>query len=282
MAALPTLMQLLQKTAAWFTERGISNGRREAEWIFAETLGMARLDLYTRFDMPLSPEQVTTLRALVTRRGSHREPLAYILGNQPFHGLDLQVSSAVLVPRPETEQLVDLALAELGDTDQAIRMLDVGTGSGAIALALAAARPHAVVHASDASDAALAIARANAERHALTVTFHHGHLATNLPGDWRVITANLPYIADGERELCDPELKHEPSMALYADDNGLALIAELVADAPRLLASDGRLWLEHGFAQADPIRELAAAAGLTATSHRDDADHWRFTEIWRG
>ncbi|MBA3848208.1 MAG: peptide chain release factor N(5)-glutamine methyltransferase, partial [Planctomycetes bacterium] len=137
MQPAPALQPLVQKSGEYLTARGIANGRREAEWIFAETLKLTRLELYTKFDMPLGPDEVVRLRELVQRRG-RREPLAYVLGNQEFHGLRLGVGPGVLVPRPETEELVDRVLAEL--PSGACRALDVGTGSGAIALAVRHAR----------------------------------------------------------------------------------------------------------------------------------------------
>lgn len=273
-----TLLDLVQRSATWLAEKGLSNARREAEWIFAEALGLTRLDLYTRFDMPLDAEETARLRALVQRRG-RREPLAYVLGNQDFRGLKLRVGPAVLVPRPETEELVDLVLAALPTGAQTV--LDVGTGSGAIALALKHARPELEVQARDLSPEALAVAQANAEVLALAVIFSQGDLAAGLPGPFAAVVANLPYIADDERSLCDPELAFEPALALFPGGDGLGPIRALIADAPRLLTPDGRLWLEHGFRQAPAIAAAATAAGLRATVHRDGAGHQRFSELRR-
>lgn len=273
-----TLLDLVQRSATWLAEKGLDNARREAEWIFAEALGLTRLDLYTRYDMPLDVEETTRLRALVQRRG-RREPLAYVLGNQDFRGLKLRVGPAVLVPRPETEELVDLVLAALPAGAQAV--LDVGTGSGAIALALKHARPELAVQARDLSPEALAVAQANAEALSLVIAFSQGDLAVGLSGPFAAVVANLPYIAEDERGLCDPELAFEPALALFPGGDGLGPIRALIADAPRLLALDGRLWLEHGFRQAQAIAAAAAAAGLTATVHRDGAGHERFSELRR-
>lgn len=273
-----TLLDLVQRSATWLAEKGLTNARREAEWIFAEALGLTRLDLYTRYDMPLDAAETARLRELVQRRG-RREPLAYVLGNQDFRGLKLRVSPAVLVPRPETEELVDLVLAALPPGAQAV--LDVGTGSGAIALALKHARPELAVQARDLSAEALALARVNAEALGLEIGFSQGDLATGLAGPFAAVVANLPYIADDERGLCDPELAFEPAMALFPGGDGLGPIRSLIADAPRLLAADGRLWLEHGFRQAPAIALAAGAAGLVATVHRDGAGHERFSELRR-
>ncbi len=271
-----TLLDLVQRSASWLAERGLDNARREAEWIFAAALGLTRLDLYTRFDMPLDAAETARLRELVQRRG-RREPLAYVLGDQDFHGLKLTVSPAVLVPRPETEELVDLVLAALPAGPQAV--LDVGTGSGAIALALKHARPDLLVQARDISAEALAVAQGNAQRLGLDVGFSQGDLADGLTGPFAAVVANLPYIAEDERSLCDPELAFEPALALFPGGDGLGPIRRLIVDAPRLLAAGAALWLEHGFRQAPAIAGLATAAGLRAGSHRDGAGHDRFSEL---
>jgi release factor glutamine methyltransferase len=273
-----TLLDLVQKSGQWLVGKGVENGRREAEWIFGEALGLTRLELYTRYDMPLDAAETDRLRALIARRG-RREPLAYVLGNQEFHGLRLTVTPAVLVPRPETEALVDLVLAGL--PSGAVTVLDVGTGSGAIALALKHARPELVVQARDVSAEALAVATANASRLGLEVAFSQGHLAHGLSGPCAAVVANLPYIAETERELCDPELAFEPATALFPGGDGLGLIRELIADAPRLLATDGALWLEHGFRQAAAIAAAASAQGLRCTLHRDAAGLDRISEVRR-
>lgn len=269
-----TLIDLVQRSAQWLGEKGLPNARREAEWIFAETLGLTRLELYTRFDMPLSSDEVDRLRALVARRG-RREPLAYVLGSQEFCGLRLSVTPAVLVPRPETEELVAAVLAALAG--QAGRVIDIGTGSGAIALAIKHARPELEVLARDLSAEALLVAQANAQRLELAVAFSQGHLAVGLEGPCAAVVANLPYIAEDERGLCDPELAFEPSLALFPGGDGLGLVRELIADARRLLAPGAGLWLEHGFKQAPAVRAAATAAGLVAETHRDDAGHERWT-----
>jgi len=274
-----TLIDLVQRSAQWLGGRGLPNARREAEWIFAETLGLSRLELYTRFDMPLSSDEVDRLRALVARRG-RREPLAYVLGSQEFCGLRLGVGPAVLVPRPETEELVAAVLAGLPAGGG--RLLDIGTGSGAIALALKQARPDLTVLARDVSAEALEVAQANAQRLGLAVAFSQGHLAAGLEGPCLAVVANLPYIAEDERGLCDPELAFEPALALFPGGDGLGLVRELISDAPRLLAPGAGLWLEHGFNQGPQVRAAAAAAGLAASTHRDGAGHERWTVCHAG
>jgi release factor glutamine methyltransferase len=278
---LPTLMVLLQRSAEYLKARGIANARRESEWIFAETLKLSRLDLYTRFDTPIEDAEVAHLRELVSRRG-RREPLAYVLGNQEFCGLKLDVGPGVLVPRPETEELVALVLAGLpavAPSGPPTRLLDVGTGSGAIALALKHARPDCAVEATDISEAALGIARGNGARLGLEVSWHRGHLARERAGGFAAVVANLPYIGEHERGDCDPELAFEPAEALFAAAEGLALIDELIADAPRLLVRGGTLWLEHGWKQGEAISARCAGQGLACVISRDLAGRERFARI---
>ena len=270
----PILRDLLAKSGAWLATKGLTNGRREAEWIFAESLGLSRLDLYTRWDMPLEPAEVTKLRERVARRG-RREPLAYIIGTQPFADLTLTVGPGVLVPRPETEELSPLVLA---DAPFGARLLDVGTGSGAIALACAKARPDLRVEATDVSAAALAIAQGNATRLGLGVTFHQGDLTRHLTGPYGVVVANLPYIAEDERGVCDPELAFEPAEALFAGVDGLDLIRPLLADLRRM-APSGVAWLEHGWRQGAAIAALATTQGLTTRLVQDGAGQDRFTRV---
>jgi release factor glutamine methyltransferase len=273
----PQLLELVKKSAEYLVARGIENGRREAEWIFSDSLGLSRLELYTRFDMPLENAEIERLRSLIVRRGK-REPLAYVLGTQEFCGLRLTVGPGVLVPRPETEELLEAVLAEMPSSP--CRVLDIGTGSGAIALAIKHQRPDCQVLAIDRSLEALAFARRNAQDLGLAVEFLEGHLASGQQ-QLDLVIANLPYIADSERPLCDPELAFEPAIALYADDEGLALIREVISDAPRFLAGSGQLWLEHGYQQGARIRALCAERGLECQTRRDGAGHERMACIRR-
>jgi len=270
-------MEVLRRSTKWLEGKGVTNARRECEWLFCRRLGCSRLDLYTRFDMPLDDAALDLLREDLRRRG-RREPLAYILGNQPFAGVDLTVTPAVLVPRPETERLVELALAGIEGRD-APRVLDVGTGSGAIALAIKQALPGATVAATELSAEALAVAMANAERLGLEVAFHHGDLLAGLEGSWDLVVANLPYVAEEERELMDPETGHEPVGALFAPEGGMALVRRLLENLPPVLAPEGCAWLEIGFRQGERTREAAAAAGLGCAIVPDDAGRDRYARV---
>jgi release factor glutamine methyltransferase len=212
------------------------------------------------------------------RRG---EPLAYLLGEKEFHGLLLEVSADVLVPRPETELLVDWA-AELLDSARRATVLDLGTGSGAIALAVKQAHRAATVTATDASAAALGVARRNARRLALEVDFQETSWWQGLEGrQFSIAIANPPYIRDGDAALA--ALRHEPRTALTPGGDGLAALREIVAGAPAHLAPGGWLLLEHGFDQAGDVRALVVGAGLEAVETRFDlAGHPRASGGRRG
>lgn len=208
------------------------------------------------------------LEALVQRR-QRGEPMAYLRGDQEFFGLTLSVDPRVLVPRPDTETLVVWALEVLDGLSGPARVLDLGTGSGAIALAIQSQRPAATVSATDASDGALAVARANADRLGLAVDFHTGHWLSAVPGQrFDLIVSNPPYIADGDPHL--DALGHEPGSALTAGADGLDDIRALVSTAPEALHPGGWLLLEHGHDQAPAVRALLQAAGFEQVGSRTD------------
>jgi release factor glutamine methyltransferase len=275
--SLPTLMDLVRRSTEYLTKHGLPNARWETEWIFAETLRLTRMELYTRFDMPVEEAEVTRLRELVQRRG-RREPLAYVLGTQDFMSLRLHVGPGVLVPRPETEEMVELILRTFAERDE-LRVVDVGTGSGAIALAIKHARPQWSVSASDVSAEALVIARANGERLGLTVDWHQGNLASHLAGPFDVVVANLPYIGESERDQCDPELAFEPALALFAGNDGLDLIRPLLADLCRLLTPTGQAFLEHGWQQGPAIKSLAVEHGFGCVIVPDGGGKDRIAQV---
>jgi len=205
------------------------------------------------------------------------EPLAYLLGEKEFHGLMLEVTPAVLVPRPETELLVDWAAELLSDRPAGAAVADLGTGSGAIALAIKRGCPGATVTATDASGAALAVARRNARRHGLELELVETSWWQGLDGRrFAVVVANPPYVAETDAAL--QTLCHEPRAALTPGGDGLAALAEIVAGAPVHLESGGWLLLEHGFDQADAVVALLAEAGFEAiATRRDLAGHRRAT-----
>lgn len=224
--------------------------------------------LMSHDDDALHDEAAARLQALVQRR-QRGEPMAYLRGDQEFFGLSLAVDPRVLVPRPDTETLVNWALEKVDTANNAVRVLDLGTGSGAIALAIAAQRPGLSVIATDISEDALAIARINAQRLGLPVHFHAGSWLGAVPGQrFDLIVSNPPYIADGDPHL--PALTHEPMSALTAGVDGLDDIRTIVATSPQALLPGGWLLIEHGFDQAAAVRGLLQVAGFTQVISRTD------------
>jgi release factor glutamine methyltransferase len=231
----------------------------------AHAFGMARVQLYTHFDRPLAAEELAALRELVRRRQAG-EPVAYLTGKKEFWSLDLRVDSRVLVPRPDTETLVEVALDLLPKAEPR-RVADIGTGSGAVALALKRERPEADVVAVDRSPDALAVARANALRLGLAVRFVEGDLLAPLVGEapFDLLTANLPYIPTADLADLAPEVHSEPRLAIDGGADGLDLIRRLLADGAGVrnaLAPGAAVALEIGVGQAGTVAGLLRAAGL--------------------
>ena len=246
--------------------RLIGVDRLDAQLLLAHQLSRPRAWLLAHDDTPVADS--AALLVLLTRRAAG-EPLAYLTGEREFHGLLLHVTPDVMVPRPDTETLVDWALELLAGTDPPC-IVDLGTGSGAIALAIKHACPIAQVHASDTNPAALAIARGNGERLALPVTLHQGDWWQAIDPALRfdLALANPPYIAPGDPHLA--ALRHEPLSALLAQGDGLADIERIVAGTRARLNPSGWLLLEHGFDQAAAVRERLVQAGFKAVSTRQD------------
>ena len=262
-------MSSVRVAEALAAARGQGLDRLDAQLLLARVLQRPREWLIAHDDAPLSAGQQQRFAADCARRAAG-EPLAYLLGEREFHGLMLQVGPAVLVPRPDTETLVDWALELLADAPgTAPAMADLGTGSGAIALALKHARPDARVCAVEISPAALAVARANGQRLGLDVQW--------LAGSWwqpfqdrrfDLVSSNPPYIAAGDPHL--PALRHEPLQALSPGGDGLSDLRHIVQAAPLHLQPGGWLLLEHGHDQAEAVRALLLQAGLTQVTTRRD------------
>lgn len=265
-----TILDVLRWTTGRFEERGIGSARLDAELLAAHALGLSRVQLYTQFDRPLAPAELAAYRELVRRRQAG-EPVAYITGHKEFWSLDLLVDSRVLIPRPDTETLVEEALERLAPGAPA-QVADVATGSGAIALALAKSRPELTVFASDASTDALTVARANAERLALPVTFLPGPLVEPLRphAPFDLIAANLPYVPTAEIAGLAAEVQAEPRQALDGGPDGLDLVRALVGAAPAVLRAGGALVLEIGVGQAEATAALLRAAGFGDVRARRD------------
>jgi release factor glutamine methyltransferase len=225
----------------------------ETRILLGHALGLTRVQLITRADQLLSATDATLLHTLFERRLAG-EPIAYLTGEREFYGLAFKVTSAVLIPRPDTELLVELACARL---PRGGSVLDMGTGSGAIAVAIAHARPDAQVSALDASVEALAVARFNAERHGVQVDFVQSDWYAGLaPQRFSMIVANPPYIVAGDSHLAEGDLRFEPVDALTDHADGLSALRAIVAGAPGFLADGGWLLMEHGYDQAAAVRDL--------------------------
>ncbi len=234
--------------------------------LLCHALGLNRVGLITQSHRLLTSDEAASLNALVARRLAG-EPIAYIVGKREFFGLDFRVTDAVLIPRPDTELLVDLALERLPHGGS---VLDMGTGSGAIAVAIAHTRPDARVSALDASAAALDIARANAAANGAAVRFLHSDWYAALAGErFDLIVSNPPYIASGDVHLSQGDLRFEPVSALTDHADGLSDLREIVAGAAPHLAPGGWLLMEHGYDQAAQVRAL-----LSANSYAD-VQSWR-------
>ncbi len=269
MSGTPTLAEALRQAQSQGQSHGLT--RLDAQRLLLHALTRDPNDrawLLAHDTDTLPDAAAERFQALLVRHASG-EPMGYLIGEQAFFGLNLRVDARVLVPRPDTETLVQWALDLLDTLPQSATLLDLGTGSGAVALALKAQRPHATVHASDASEPALAVARSNAERLGLGVNFHAGNWFDAVPGKrFHLIASNPPYIAEGDRHL--PALHHEPTCALTAGADGLADIRQLVDGAPHHLHPGGWLLLEHGFDQAPAVRALLQARGFEAVTSRND------------
>jgi release factor glutamine methyltransferase len=249
-----TVLDVLQSTTAYFKKRGIENPRLNAEHLLAHSLGRRRLDIYLEFERELSESELTPLRELVRRRGQN-EPLQHLLGTIEFCGNLFLCDRRALVPRPETEQLVEFVQSEIYDPKS--KILDVGTGTGVIALSLAGKFPEAQIIASDISGEALSLARDNAARLGLTgVEFIQSNLLENISGKFDLIVANLPYISRLDRDELAPEVLRDPEVALFAGDRGDELIRQLIESAPAYLHPGGLLALEAGIGQSGALAEF--------------------------
>ena len=271
-AAAPALPELPDVAAAlaWARQQGLD--RLDAQLLLGHGLLQSRTWLIAHDDAALSPA-ISLAYIDNCRRRAAGEPLAYIVGEKEFHGLRLRVTTDVLVPRPDTELLVDWALGLLPTlAGQQPRVLDLGTGSGAIALAIAHRHPAAQVTATDLSPAALAVARSNADRLGLPVTTAAGAWWQALaPGlRWDLVLSNPPYIAANDPHL--PALRHEPALALSPGGDGLGALRDIIAGAPARLAAGGWLLLEHGWDQAPAVAALLAQAGFEQITSRQDIE----------
>jgi release factor glutamine methyltransferase len=275
-----TVLELLRWTTDYFKRAGIDSARLDAELLLAHALDCPRLRLYVDYEKPVLPAERDRFRALVRSRAVERVPVSILLGEREFWSLSFKVSREVLTPRPDTETLVEAALSKLKgpgatvfESGRPVRILDLGTGSGAIALALASELPDADLTATDLSQAALQIAAENADRlqQKERVRFLHGDLFEPVAGErFDLVVSNPPYVARRDEGKLPPELAHEPEMALFAGEDGLDVIRRLVAGAGAHLSPGGWLFIELSPEQAVTVEQELARAGFVDVERRFD------------
>ncbi len=270
-----TVLEVLQSTTAYFAKRGVERPRLNAEHLIAHALGKKRLDIYLEFERQLSEVELTPLRELVRRRGQ-KEPLQHLLGTVEFCGDVFLCDKRALVPRPETEQLVELVQSKIENRKS--KILDVGTGSGVIALALARKFPEAEIVGSDISDEALSLARENATRLGIDrVPFVVGDLLKGIGGEFDMIVANLPYISRNDHDQLAPEVLHDPEAALFGGERGDETVRRLIEDAPTRMRAGGLLALEIGLGQAEGLCDFARSKNYRDIEAKNDySDVTRF------
>ncbi|PID27780.1 MAG: protein-(glutamine-N5) methyltransferase, release factor-specific [Candidatus Cloacimonadota bacterium] len=255
-----TLLDVLEWTTVFFKERNIPSPRVDAEWILAHVFKIKRLEIYLRYAQPLSKEELVVIRNLVIRR-ANREPLQYIMGETNFYGYNFQLNESVLIPRPETEFLVERIIKENKDK---ISFLDIGTGSGAVSVTLAKELPGSRVTALDISAEALETAKKNAELNGAEINFLSGDIFPDEKTRFDVIVSNPPYISNKDYENLEPEIKrYEPKSALVAEENGLFFYKKILEKAEDYLNEKGIIYFEIGENQAKEIRKEAVKNGFS-------------------
>ncbi len=276
MAEVWTIQKILDWTSTYFSSKSISNARLDAEWLLANVLNCTRLDLYLQFERILTPDERTQYREFVQRR-TQREPVQYILGQAEFRGLVFQVTPDVLIPRPETELLVDAVLENIaGRPDKHLRVLDIGTGSGCIAVSVAKESPLTEVWAMEVSPEALKVARGNAASHGAEIHFLQQDIfqpfVEKMPR-FDIVVSNPPYVAPVEKEILPPEVKnYEPSAALFTPGDGLNFYRQFIKIAPEILAPEGFFILEMGYEKSNLINNLFTGNGYQTQIKKDYAN----------
>ncbi|HQD39634.1 MAG TPA: peptide chain release factor N(5)-glutamine methyltransferase [Bacillota bacterium] len=279
-----TLREILTRSTAYLKRHGIQSARLDSELLLGKALSLDRIQLYVQLDRPLEEEELAVARKLLVLRAKKRLPVAYLLEKKEFFGLDFFVNEKVLIPRPETELLVERVL-ELAPG--ARRAVEVGVGSGAIAVSLAKELPQLEIWATDISEGALAVARKNCEIHGVSERVHlfAGDLFSPLQemaGTFEVVVSNPPYIPQKELEGLAPELHHEPKLALAGGEDGLRVITPLVQAAYSFLVPGGLLALEIGTGQGQAVAEIAKKSGFENMKCEPDyAGLERFFFAWR-
>jgi len=276
-----TILKLLRWTTSYFESRAVDSPRATAEILLAHALGVGRIDLYLRYDQPMFSRELGEFRSLIKRRANH-EPVAYIVGSKEFWSMELAVNGSVLIPRPETELLVECALAKLKqqESPDLHRIIDIGTGSGAVILAIASETSGYALFASDRSPAAIRTARENARRHGLDRAV--GFLNADLLSAFRdgktmfhMILSNPPYVPTRDLDHLQPEIsRFEPRSALDGSSDGLLYIRRMIKEAHRYLQTGGYLLLEIGYDQPGKVAHM-----IQETTHYEDV---QFTKDYNG
>jgi release factor glutamine methyltransferase len=280
-----TVLQVLQNTADFFARKGIDSPRLNIEHLLADALGKRRIDLYLEFDRTLSENELAPLREKVRRR-AEGEPLQYLLGSWDFFGRAFRTDPRALIPRPETEILVEIVLKVIrAELSSRTRLLDVGTGSGVLAITFALECPNLQIVGSDVSPLALNLARENAERQGLNrrIEWVESDLLSSVSGPFDFLVANLPYIPTAELLKLAPEVKRDPQLALDGGPDGLVVIRRLLLEAPKVLQDGAFVILEVGFDQADRVADLLTAQKFRDISVENDYQGVRrFVTAWYG
>lgn len=283
------IKELLKRSDDFLAARGIENSRFEAEVLLADLLEMERINLYVKFDYPLKSSEINEYRSRIKKR-AQRLPTAYILGKKEFMSLELKVKEGVLIPRPETENLVEKIIDYCQKEElERPRIIDVGTGSGAIAVSLAYYLESARVVGVDISPAALQTASENVEEHGLSerMSILKSDLLTEFIkreiNDLDLIVSNPPYISAAEMEELPPEVKKEPELALKAGSEGLDYYQKLIPQAEKVLKEGGKIFLEIGFQQAEAVRKIFTESWSEPVVEKDYADHDRIVSaVYQG
>jgi len=266
-----TVLSMLEWATDFFKKKDIPDPRHSIEWLLAETLDIKRLDLYLKYDRPLSSDELDTLRPMVKRRAQH-EPLQYIVGFTDFMNARISVDENVLIPRLETEQLVEIILDEHPSEDS-LSLLDIGTGSGCIPIAIKMERPQWSVHGIDISEQALEVARTNAEQNETDIAFRHGDILSpesfSVKSPLDIIVSNPPYVKPDEEELLEPQVKeYEPSEALFFEDLE-KMYGSIIRYAQKNLSQKGTLYLELHEQYSSEILDLFDRNNWSAQLQKD-------------
>lgn len=265
---MKTIKEVIGLSTDYLAKAGLESSRVDAEWLVGYALGLQRMELYLQFDRPLSEDELSKIRPLLARRAKN-EPVQYICGSTEFYGLELKVGPGVLVPRPETELLVDNVLKKLPDSRS---VLDLCTGSGAIAIALKKEHPELEVTATDISAEALKYAQVNSAHHELEIELLEGDLFTPVKDRmFDAITVNPPYVKPSEKPLMGKDvLAHEPELALFSGEDGLDLLRRIAAEGRNYLNEGGFLISEIGFQQGEDCKSLFSSHGWTSVNILQD------------